>query len=502
MGMTRLKGLPRCFVSGLLFFLSVAASGVAVAQAGSPAAVQEAHSAGARAQTVSALMISDIHLDPFADPAKVKQLVDAPVSEWEGILGEPDSAGRAQAFAALQKTCRSNGIDTSNTLFQSSLRAMRVRGAHARFITLSGDLIAHNFECRFQALVPGKTPSDYAAFVEKTIDYVMTELRKSQPGVPVYAALGNNDSGCADYRMDTGSDFLSAAGEILLRGLPPSEEKDRVLADFAAGGNYSVTMAAPMRRTRLIVLDDLFMSRNYATCAGKPDPAAAAAQIDWLEKELGEARQQGQRVWVLGHIPPGVDIYSTATKMQNVCGGAAPTMFLSSGKMADVLIDNADVMRLGIFAHTHMDEMRLLGPEGKASPKEMVAVKMVPSITPVHGNSPAFTVGQVNPATATLVDYTVFTASNLTGIDATWSKEYTYSQAYHEAAFAPAQLRRLLGEFGDDPKAKTEVSQAFIRNFYPGDNSSLIKPLWPVYACALSHVTGKGFSDCACSAMQ
>ena len=81
-------------------------------------------------------------------------------------------------------------------------------------------------------------------------------------------------------------------------------------------------------------------------------------------------------------------------------------MFLSSDKMADLLIEYGDVIRLGIFAHSHMDEIRLLEPEGSASsPAHGVAIKMVPSISPVDGNNPSFTVARVNPSSAVLQNY-------------------------------------------------------------------------------------------------
>ncbi len=65
----------------------------------------------------------------------------------------------------------------------------------------------------------------------------------------------------------------------------------------------------------------------------------------------------------MGHIPPGVDLYSTAARMVDVCGGQRPVMFLASEKLADLLTEYGDVVELAIFAHTHMDEMRLLKPE-------------------------------------------------------------------------------------------------------------------------------------------
>jgi sphingomyelin phosphodiesterase acid-like 3 len=199
--------------------------------------------------------------------------------------------------------------------------------------------------------------------VLKTLSFVMGELRASFTHAPVYVALGNNDTACDDYRLDAGSDFLVQTGKIVADGLPSSEWQQAQRA-FAEGGYYSLTMAAPVRDTRLIVINDLFMSPKYRTCTGRPDSAAASAEMAWLREQLTEARRLAQRVWVMGHIPPGVDPYSTAAKLRDICGNEAPEMFLSSDELASLLIEFADVVRLGIFAHSHMDEMRLLEPRG------------------------------------------------------------------------------------------------------------------------------------------
>ena len=55
-------------------------------------AMQTGHAA---AHTVPALLVSDIHFDPFHDPARAARLVDAPVSEWNAILAEPPSPDQA-----------------------------------------------------------------------------------------------------------------------------------------------------------------------------------------------------------------------------------------------------------------------------------------------------------------------------------------------------------------------------------------------------------------------
>ncbi len=121
-------------------------------------------------------------------------------------------------------------------------------------------------------------------------------------------------------------------------------------------------LPAPIAHTRMLVLDDLFMSRRYATCGGKPNPAPAAAQIVWMEQQLDAARRSHEKVWVMTHIPPGVDPYGTATKVLDLCSGGKPQMFLKSEALPDAMSNYGDVIELAIFAHTHMDEMRLLKP--------------------------------------------------------------------------------------------------------------------------------------------
>ncbi len=347
--------------------LSLLAACTLTAQVGliaqSPAPGKAAAAAPAK---IPALFLSDIHLDPFADPAKAARLNAAPAAEWPAILSAPDSPTQAKEFAALQEACPTRGIDTPYVLWQSSLTAIRADAARARFITLSGDLLAHSFDCKYKALLPTATPAQFLAFTEKTVRTIVFTLRAALPGVPLYIALGNNDSGCGDYQLDAAHDaFLGYTAKIVAESLSASlSDQDRaaVLSDFAAGGYYSVPLAA-VPHTRLLVLDDLFFSANYSTCSGQPDHAPAAAQLAWLAEQLSAARQHNERVWVMGHIPPGVDLYSTARNSANVCAGARPQMFLASESLAELLARNADVVRLALFGHTHADEMRLLTPD-------------------------------------------------------------------------------------------------------------------------------------------
>ncbi len=170
--------------------------------------------------TVEALFVSDIHFEPFWDPAKAARLKAAPVGEWRAILAAPESADREARFNELLQTCKVHGSDTPETLYESSLRAIRENAGGAKFVVLSGDLVAHDLSCKYETLFPKARPGEYRAFVAKTIEYVMRELRGALPGVPVYAALGNNDSDCGDYQLDPDSAFLAEIGKFLTADFP------------------------------------------------------------------------------------------------------------------------------------------------------------------------------------------------------------------------------------------------------------------------------------------
>ncbi len=447
---------------------------------------------------VEVLFVSDIHFEPFWDPGKAVQLAAAPVSEWKAILASPATADREPQFAALQQKCQVRGVDTSPILYASALRAMRTHAAGAGFVVLSGDLVAHAFSCKFAALIPRAGPGDYRTFVEKTIDYVMSELRVSLPRVPVYAALGNNDSDCGDYRIDANSEFLEAAGRILTADVP-APERGEAMRTFAAGGYYAVTLPAPMRHAKMLVLDDLFMARRYATCRGNADAAQAAEQIEWMKQQLDKARSNQEHVWVMSHIPPGVDPYATAMKMADPCSGGAPQMFLSSQALPETLARYGDVVRLAVFGHTHMDEVRLLEPEeGEGMAERGIAVKLVGSISPINGNTPSFTVASVDAATAVMRDYRVIVASIATGVDAKWTQEYDFAKTYKQDSFTAMTVRDVIAGFGADPSAQRQASQSYIRNYGSGMGASELSLFWKPYVCSLADGETDGFRKCLC----
>ncbi len=468
--------------------LAVLTAGFAAGQAPAPAS----------SSTIPVLMLSDIHFDPFRDPAKFDKLAATPVAGWEAILKAPDSPTQAATFQALQTACgAAKGLDTNEALFDASLKAEHANGTGIKFVTISGDLLGHQFDCRYKTLA--KSEAGYREFAEKTASYVMKRVGAEFPAAAVYFALGNNDSSCGDYALDLNDHFLAGTSKAVLDGLKGASDDEIAQAkkDYETAGYYSVSLNAPMQKTRLLVIDDMYLSLKWTTCGRKADPAAPAAVLAWLKGQLDGAARRGEKVWVMGHIPPGINVYSTLKRGKTCEVNGAESFLAPAGKesLGDVLAAHADVIALGLFGHTHMDEMKLV-PATTGG----VAIKGVASISPVDGNTPSFTLAKIDPATSQMNDYAVYVAPNKTGVGGSWTREYSFDEAYAQTTYSAATLKELVAAFRADPGGEKKTSQSYEIYFEPLFPIPVLVLGWPQYVCGIDKMSEADFKACACGA--
>ncbi len=466
--------------------------------------------------TVPALLLADIHFDPFHNPRLMPQLRAASIERWPAILDRGNGLKADARLAQLEVACRSPRLDTNWYLLQTSLKAARAAEGHPLFVTLGGDLLTHQFSCRFEKLNPGATPADLSAFAAKTVAFVGMELRLAFPKVPVYITLGNNDSGCADYRETAGSPFMNNAVGIMTRAAAQAGSAGAaatLLATVSSEGDYSVVLPLPIQHGRLIVLQDIFDASWYSPC-GSPGYTRVQEkqQIAWLRAQLTAARAHGENVWVMGHIPPGVDVYGSFTKYilrpKELCTAPENTL-LADDALADTLMDFADIVRLGLFAHTHMDELRLLrrpaakDDKGADVPAGTVPIKIVPSITSFYGNHPAFLVAAIDPKTLLLEDWRTVVSPDAAGSAAPWPETYRYTAAYNLPDFSADSAATLADGFTADPDGKAPRSAFFRDHFYAGGMGLYalgLQQIWPAYACAVRETRQANFHNCLCPA--
>ncbi len=444
-------------------------------------------------------MLSDLHFDPYRDPAKLSALRAAPVMQWAKILGDPDSVTQAADYASVQSACHARGVDSSWAVVLSSLHAAHTQQPQPLFVTVSGDLLTHNFDCRLKTLAPEATPADVAAFASKTIAFLAQQLHETFPGIPVYLTLGNNDSGCSNYHQSPGSPFVRQVSATVAADFTKAREVKTAVRAFSERGDYSVLLPKRMHNTRFIVLEDVFQSPGFGGCGSDPVENAAGAQNRWLREQLIAAKREHQTVWVMAHIPPGVDTYASYHKFikdpSKMCAAEPPTMMLASDDLARTLTEFAPIVKLAIFAHTHMDEIKILHSAGG----EAIPAKLVPSVSPINGNVPAFVVAKVQPHTAVMLDYAVYAASD--GKATSWSEEYRFSKAYGMPDFSGGSVSQMASRLATDKTGTDPVSQTYQRWFLAGDTGDFargLKAVWPGYACAIVEDGGPVFQQCMC----
>ena len=262
------------------------------------------------------LALSDIHFDPFADPAIVPKLIAARADRWPAI------------FASSRRTMPAGpGSDTNYPLLDSTLKAAAAAAGRPGydFVLLTGDLLRHDFETSF-AKYGGPDKAALSAFTLKTLTFVNREIERRFRGAPLIEALGNNDNDCGDYQPRPGGPLLAATAATL-----PAVARDaEASADYAAGGNYAVRH--PRTPGHLfLVLDSVLWSPKYRDACGDSGIRAGSAQLAWLEWQLFRARQRGQTASLVMHIPPGVNPHeSTAAAPAPFWADAWRDRFLAS----------------------------------------------------------------------------------------------------------------------------------------------------------------------------
>lgn len=415
------------------------------------------------------LSVSDVHFNPFADPAIVTKLEAADVSQWDAIF----ASSSVTAFSAY-------GSDVNHPLLLSALGEMRKQLPSPAFVLISGDFLAHSFDKTYQQYATDKSQTAYTAFVAKTIAYVAAKFRETYPGVRIYPTLGNNDSDCGDYAVAPNGAFLANFRDAWAP-IVRSRSFDR---RFPARGYYHAEVPG-LRNVRVIALNTNFFSVNYKNPCGQPGPDPGDEQLAWLDAELLLARAEGKRVWLLFHIPPGMDVYDTE-EWGGTCPNLKAESFWKGSYAAKYLAITARHREtiLGSFAgHTHQDEFRLATGD---------FIHISPSISPVFGNNPAFEIVEVGRS-GEIADYTAW---HLPDATLPWAREYSFRDAYAKPRYDAATLSSLADAIGKDAATREKYFTYSSSGAAKSASEALAK--WQGYWCGLRAMTKAALTKCYC----
>lgn len=335
-------------------------------------------------QSIKFISLTDIHFDPFIlcknlnqIPCRlIQQLKNSPASEWPAIL------------AAQDKNLPKYGDDTNYLLLTSALHHAKnvAKKEQVQFVIVLGDFLGHNYPDMYRKYSLDHTRVGYRDFVDKTFLFLVDELHRTFPSLNVYIAVGNNDTYHYDYIVEPNGPFLNKTG-LLFSSLVKANDRQSMLKTFKSGGYYSIDF--PEQKLRLISLNSVLFARRKQKESVK---RAALQQLHWLHAELLSAKNHHEKVILIMHVPPGIDIH-----------GRLDLQFLRLIELWDAQYIDLFEQELKTFApqistiyagHLHVDWFQTL----TLSNAHKILLMGTPSISPIFFNQPAFKVYIHSPA--------------------------------------------------------------------------------------------------------
>jgi sphingomyelin phosphodiesterase acid-like 3 len=430
--------------------------------------------------------ISDIHFDPLDPPEFAQRLADTAPQDWDEIFAEIES-----------QTASPYGKDSNYALLKSAMQAFSRAAADVDFVVVPGDFLAHRIEERAaDALGVDRNSPAVAALTEKTTVYLANALRDALPGKPMILALGNNDSACGDYKIQPGGPYLAATAKAIRDTLGDDALDPDFDETYGAGGYYAVRHPT-VKTVVVIVLNDTLWSAKYDDdCADGTPANEAADMLAWLERRLETARSDGESVWLVRHIPAGLDAFATDRSKAKACDLKAVPLLREpyASAMPDLMRRYARTITASLAGHLHHDAYRIVADkDGTVAGFDKIA----PAISPIFGQNPGFQIFSYDPATGVPTDFETWYLADLESTSLAspgdWRREYDFSGAYGQPDLSAASVATMWTA-AQNPGA---TRQQYAR-YYNVSHDELSEAELPAYLCAMRHSDVAGFNACYC----
>lgn len=270
-------------------------------------------------RTLRVLHLSDIHIDP---EYKINS---------ESDCGQPfccrDTSSEMKSPAGFWGSVASCDLPV-HTL--SSLVETLSEEIKPDLVLWTGDNASHDV---------WKVSEDAAAIATRIIGSQLHVNLTEKNSIPLFPAIGNHEERIVDlfnpYDASFEQPLLKNISEVYSMFL--SEEKT---GEFYKKGYYSEIVSGT--KLRIIAINCFLCdSMNFYLLRNPTDPWN---QIDALRKTLQSAEDAGEKVFIIGHIPPGDTTYMNECNLRY-----------------NVLMERyQNIIRGQFYGHTHNDEIRLL----------------------------------------------------------------------------------------------------------------------------------------------
>ncbi|XP_023719561.1 acid sphingomyelinase-like phosphodiesterase 3a [Cryptotermes secundus] len=309
--------------------------------------------------------------------------------------------------------------DSPWPLVESAAKAMKSKhGDNIEFVLWTGDGVAHS---------PGVS-GEHQLEVLQNLTHLLRHTFRSQFVFPV---LGHDDP---NPGLHFGQGYKDVA--TLWRHWLPTE----AIQTFNKGGYY--TIEQKVQKLRLVMLNTNLCSDIVGN---EEDPAG---QWAWLDDTLQKSQGNRETVYLVGHMPPGVD------ERQN--GGISPyhDVFQErfNQRYLKLVRKYSDIIVGQFFGHLHSDSFRIVYSDtGHPVSWIFIAPAVSPKRTPSGANNPGLRLYKFDTDTGQVLDYRQYyldlNAANLRNA-AEWLPEYNLTDYYGLNEVSASELHNLVESFG------------------------------------------------------
>jgi len=204
----------------------------------------------------------------------------ASTKEKDGCYKGKGDAGKFGSYH-----CRSPyPVELTGTSEMPTLRPDEVPDRDPLFILWTGDSVAKR---------GGEYSKEVITYDLKNLTDVMVKLYQSFGGkVPLYPVLGNHDA-YPQHHQEEKEDWVYKLVADLWKPFLPED----ALKTLKEHGYYTISIN---KKLRLIVLNTVLYYVHNSYTKNIEDPGG---QMAWLKKELEKAKQNGEVVYIAGHVP-------------------------------------------------------------------------------------------------------------------------------------------------------------------------------------------------------
>ncbi|XP_050666343.1 sphingomyelin phosphodiesterase isoform X2 [Leptidea sinapis] len=384
-----------------------------------------------KAPTFKVLQISDTHFDPYyaeGSNAECNEPLCCRASSGPAV----NPGGGAGRWGDYRK------CDTPKRTIDHMLKHIADTHTDIDYILWTGDLPPHD--------VWNQTKEENLKVLQETV----AQMSDMFPGVPIFPALGNHESSPVNsfpppYISSPESNIAWLYNELdaqWRRWLPAG-----VSHTVRRGAFYSVLVRPGFRIISLNM--NYCNNKNWWLLLNSTDPAT---ELQWLIYELQSAEFSGEKVHIIGHIPPG---HSDCLKVW-------------SRNYYAIINRYEATITAQFFGHTHYDEFEVFYDPNDLGRATSIAY-VGPSVSPYYDLNLGYRIyyvdGDHDATTRLVVDHETWIMNlkeaNLFGYPI-WYKLYSARSAYLMPSLRPQDWDKFI----DDMTTKEDVFNLYYKNYW------------------------------------